>query len=81
MFLLFKIYTIFAVQNKTKQMETITQLLRDRFPNLEISYSGKTVTVNGIIQYKEIFRLCHEYNSVKEYSLFMLEGLTVITFL
>jgi hypothetical protein len=62
-------------------METITNLLRDRFPNLEISYSGKTVTVNGIIQYKEIFRLCHEYNSVKEYSLFMLEGLTVITFL
>lgn len=68
-------------QNKTF-METITNLFREKFPHLEISLiSEKTLQINGIIQYKDVFRLCHEWASVKEYRLLMLDGLTIITFL
>lgn len=63
-------------------METITDLFRDKFPHLEINViSEKTLKISGIIQYKDVFNLCHEYASVKEYSLFMLDGITIITFL
>lgn len=62
-------------------METVFNLLREKFPHLEIEHLGKDFKINGIVDYKVLFELLHQHYSISLYQRDNINLLTWITIL